>query len=98
MGIEQCIEFLSWRIDAIHQPMYNLNVPAINGILATDKGIQVNAHRLSKMAMPNEELKKVERKWQVGIWDDANSRGRTVFEGNTLLEALNKAVKYVQQQ
>jgi hypothetical protein len=98
MGIEQCIEFLSWRIDAIHQPMYNLNVPAINGILATNKGLQVNTHRLSRMALPNEVLESVERKWQVGIWDETNSRGRTVFEGDTLVEALNKAVEYVQQQ
>lgn len=41
---------------------------------------------------------KVDRTWQVGIFDDTNSRGISVFEGNTLLEALNKAVEYVKGQ
>lgn len=58
MTIEECIIYLGHRIDAIHQPMLNLNVPALNGA------------RLSRVYLPDEELKKVDRVWQVGIYDD----------------------------
>nr|WP_314462716.1 hypothetical protein [uncultured Clostridium sp.] len=98
MNVEQCIDFLGYRLDAIHQPMYNLSVPFVNGITANNTGLQINRHRLAKMALPNEVLKKVERKWQVGIWDDTNKNGVTVFEGDTILEALSKAVVYVKNQ
>lgn len=97
MSVDECIEFLGYRIDRIQQPLLNLNVPAINGVMGTNNGIQVNRNRLCRMNLPEHELKRVRRVWQVGIYDDSNSNGASVFEGDTLLEALNKAVDYIKK-
>jgi len=98
MSIEECIEFLGYRIDEIHQVMVDLSVPAINGIMATSGGLRVNRQRLSKISLPEDQLKEVKRAWLVGIWDQRSARGITVFEHVSLLEALKKAVEYVKRQ
>ncbi|GIQ67433.1 hypothetical protein DUZ99_02135 [Xylanibacillus composti] len=98
MNIEECIEFLGYRIDRIDQPMLDLSVPAVNGITATNEGLQVNRNRLSKMALPDEQLKQVKRVWLVGIWDDSNARGISVFEDETMIGALQQAVEHVRKK
>ncbi|MEY8357061.1 hypothetical protein AALB39_27470 [Lachnospiraceae bacterium 54-53] len=97
MSIDECIDFLGYRIDRIVQPLLDVNVPAVNGIMGTNKGIQLNRNRLCRMNLPDTELKKVKRVWKVGIYDDNNSHGVSVFEGNTLLDALLKAVDYIKK-
>lgn len=97
MSIDECIDFLGYRIDQIIQPLLDVNVPAVNGVMGTNNGIQVKRNRLCRMNLPEEYLKKVKRVWQVGIYDDSNSRGVSVFEGDTLLEALLKAVDYIKK-
>ena len=98
MTIDESIDFLGYRIDRIQQPMLNLNVPFFNGVSAVDGKLEVRATRICSMYLSDKDLKKADRIWQVGIFDDTNAKGISVFEGNTLLEALNKAVEYVRGQ
>ena len=98
MNIDECFEFLGYRIDSIRQPLLNLNVPILNGVSVVDGKLTANRTRLCRMYLPDDELKEVDRVWQVGIYDDTNCNGVSVFEGNTLLEALNETVKYVKNQ
>lgn len=98
MTIDECINYLGYRIDAIQQPLLNVNVPFLNGVSAVDGKLRVRSTRLCKMHLPDHKLKEVDRLWQVGIYDDTNTYGVSVFEGNNLLEALNKAVDYVKNQ
>ncbi|QTH44940.1 hypothetical protein J4772_11365 [Cohnella sp. LGH] len=97
MNIEECIEFLGYRLDRIDQPMVDLVVPIFNGITATNIGLHVNRNRLAKMALPDHQLKQVDRVWRVGIWDDTNARGISIFENESLIEALRDAVEYVKK-
>jgi hypothetical protein len=85
LNIEECIEFLGYRLDRIDQPMVDLNVPIFNGITATNGGLHVNRNRLAQMV------------WRVGIWDDTNDRGISIFENESLVEALRGAVDYVKK-
>ncbi|MBJ6360850.1 hypothetical protein ACFOQM_06000 [Paenibacillus sp. GCM10012307] len=95
MNIEECIDFLGYRLDRIDQPMVDLTVPVINGIIATSNGLQINRNRLAKMALPDEQLEQVQRVWRVGIWDHTNARGISIFEDKTLIGALKQAVAQV---
>lgn len=98
MTIDECINYLGYRIDAIYQPLLNVNIPYFNGVSAVDGKLTERRTRLCRTHLPDSDLKETDRAWLVGIHDDANFRGITVFEGSTLLEALNKAVDYVKNQ
>lgn len=63
IAIGDYIQRLGYRIDCIQQPFYNANIPALYG------------HRLSKMFLPDDQLKKMNRVWQVGIYTDKDKRG-----------------------
>lgn len=81
MTIDESIDFLGYRIDRIQHPMLNLNVPFFNGVSAVDGKLEVRATRTSSMYLSDKDLKKPDRIWQVGIFDDTNSKGISVFEG-----------------
>lgn len=98
MTIAESIDFLGYRLDRIQQSMLNLNAPFFNGVSAVDGKLEVRSTRICSMYLSDKDLKKADRLWQVGIFDDTNSKGISVFEGNTLLAALNKAVEYVKSQ
>ncbi len=95
MSVEECIEYLGYRIDQMIQLLLELNVPAVNGVMAVGGELQFNKNRLCRMSLPDHELKQVKRLWKVGIYDDTVASGISVFEGNTLHDALLNAVEYV---
>ncbi len=95
MTIDECIRFLDYRTDSIHQPMLNLNVSLLNGVSIVDGKFIFKHTRLCKMRLTDAELKQTNRVWQVGIYDVSNERGISVFEGDTLHAALLKTVEYV---
>lgn len=82
--IGNLIQQLGYRIDRIQQPFHKANIPALWGC------------RLSKMSLPDDQLKKMKRVWQVGIYTETDSHGVKVFEDAELISALQKAVAYVE--